>query len=101
MTTGSPTRFAAVNTTDDLLVVRSDAYVLQEDDARLQRAPERGGAPPQVVNLDPRFYTALADFESRFPAGPPSLVRAERLVVRGDMTFGAGTAVSGVDEVMT
>ena len=95
------TRFAAVNTTNDLLVVRSDAYVLQEDDARLEPTPERGGAPPRVVDLDPRFYTALADLEARFPAGPPSLVRAERLVVRGDMTFGASTAVPGVGEVMT
>lgn len=75
-----------------------NAYVLQEDDARLQPAPERAGAPPPVVDLDPRFYTALADSEARFSAGLPSLVRAERLVVRGHMTFRAGTVVSGVGE---
>ncbi|MEA2468017.1 MAG: UTP--glucose-phosphate uridylyltransferase, partial [Thermoleophilaceae bacterium] len=93
-------RFAPVKTTNDLLVVRSDAYVLHEDDARLEPAPARAGAPPPLVDLDPRFYRSLAHFEARFPAGPPSLVHAERLVVRGDVTFGAGTVISGVGEVV-
>jgi UTP--glucose-1-phosphate uridylyltransferase len=81
------TRFAPVKTTNDLLAVRSDAYVLREDDARVVPAPEREGLPPPLVDLDPRFYKLLADFEARFPSGPPSLVRAERLVVRGDVVF--------------
>jgi UTP--glucose-1-phosphate uridylyltransferase len=92
-------RFAPVKTTNDLLVVRSDAYVLHDDDARFEPAPERAGAPPPVVDLDPRFYRSLADFDARFPAGPPSLVAAERLAVRGDVTFGAGTVVSGAGTV--
>ena len=32
-------------------------------------------------------------FEQRFPDGPPSLREAERLVVHGDVTFGAGIVV--------
>ncbi|MEA2441924.1 MAG: UTP--glucose-phosphate uridylyltransferase, partial [Thermoleophilaceae bacterium] len=81
------TRFAPVKTTNDLLVVRSDAYVLREDDARVVPAPERKGTAPPLVDLDPRFYRLLSDFEQRFPSGPPSLVHAERLVVRGDVVF--------------
>jgi UTP--glucose-1-phosphate uridylyltransferase len=54
---------------------------------------------PPVISLDPRFYRLLGDFERRFPAGPPSLVRATRLVVRGDVTFGAGSVVVGDAEV--
>jgi UTP--glucose-1-phosphate uridylyltransferase len=81
------TRFAPVKTTNDLLVVRSDAYVLSDDDARMEPAPERAGMDPPVVDLDPRFYKLLPDFEARFPSGPPSLLRAERLVVRGDVVF--------------
>jgi UTP--glucose-1-phosphate uridylyltransferase len=81
------TRFAPVKTTNDLLVVRSDAYVLSEDDVRMEPAPERAGMDPPVVDLDPRFYKLLPDFEARFPSGPPSLLRAERLVVRGDVVF--------------
>jgi UTP--glucose-1-phosphate uridylyltransferase len=91
-------RFAPVKTTNDLLVVRSDAYVLHED-GRVEPAPERAGAAPPVADLDPRFYKLLADFEARFPGGPPSLVRAERLAVRGDVTFGGGTVVTGAAEV--
>jgi UTP--glucose-1-phosphate uridylyltransferase len=81
------TRFAPVKTTNDLLVVRSDAYVLRDDDAHVEPAPERTGMPPPLVDLDPRYYKLLDDFEARFPNGPPSLLRAERLVVRGDVTF--------------
>jgi UTP--glucose-1-phosphate uridylyltransferase len=92
------TRFAPVKTTNDLLVVRSDVYVLR-DDARLEPAPERGPSPPPMVDLDPRFFKLLADFEARFPAGPPSLVKADRLLVRGDVTFGAGSAIAGAGEV--
>jgi UTP--glucose-1-phosphate uridylyltransferase len=88
------TRFAPVKGTDDLLVVRSDAYVLHEDDGRVEPVGE-----PPFVELDPRFYKLLADFEARFPAGPPSLAQAERFRVRGDVTFGAGTVVRGAAEV--
>jgi UTP--glucose-1-phosphate uridylyltransferase len=93
------TRFAPVKTTNDLLVVRSDAYVLDEDEGRLDPAPERGDAPPPVVDLDSGFYKNLKDFEARFPGGPPSLVAANRLVVKGDVTFGGGTVISGDAEV--
>src|SRR4051794_10281685 len=93
------TRFAPVKTTNDLLVVRSDAYVLDEDEGRLDPAPERGDAPPPVVDLDSRFFKNLKDFEARFPGGPPSLVAAERFVVAGDVTFGDGTVISGDSEV--
>jgi UTP--glucose-1-phosphate uridylyltransferase len=81
------TRFAPVKTTNDLLVVRSDAYVLRADDAHVEPAPERAGMEPPFVDLDPRYYKLLEDFEMRFPGGPPSLLRAERLVVRGDVVF--------------
>jgi UTP--glucose-1-phosphate uridylyltransferase len=88
------TRFAPVKTTNDLLLVRSDAYVLREEEARLEPASARVAARPPLVDLDPRFYRLLHDFEARFPAGPPSLAHAERFVVRGDVTFGAGTVVA-------
>jgi UTP--glucose-1-phosphate uridylyltransferase len=81
------TRFAPVKTTNDLLVVRSDAYVLRAEDAHVEPAPERAGMEPPLVDLDPRYFKLLADFEARFPNGPPSLLRAEKLVVRGDVVF--------------
>jgi UTP--glucose-1-phosphate uridylyltransferase len=87
-------RFAPVKTTDDLLGLRSDAYVLH-DDGTVAVAPERDGAGAPLVRLDARFYKLVRDFEKRFPCGPPSLVQAERLTVRGDVVFGANVVVRG------
>jgi UTP--glucose-1-phosphate uridylyltransferase len=86
------TRFAPVKTTSDLLVLRSDAYVLTED-SRLVLADGRSAAP--LVSLDDGFYKRLRDFDERFAAGAPSLVQAERLEVVGDVRFGAGVVVRG------
>jgi len=84
-------RFAPVKTTSHLLVVRSDAYELA-DDWTVQLAPSRDAAP--IVELSGEFKL-LADFESRFPAGPPSLIEADRLEVEGDVRFGANVTVRG------
>jgi UTP--glucose-1-phosphate uridylyltransferase len=83
-------RLAPVKTTNDLLTVRSDAYTLR-DDARVELVP---GEPP-FIDLDPGHFKLLADFERRFPAGPPSLSACERLVVEGDVTFGRDVVVRG------
>jgi UTP--glucose-1-phosphate uridylyltransferase len=87
------TRFSPVKTTDDLLAVRSDAYRLTED-YHVELVPERAGLPP-VVELDRDYFKLIGDFESRFPHGPPSLARCERLVVAGDVLFGRGVVVRG------
>jgi UTP--glucose-1-phosphate uridylyltransferase len=86
-------RFSPVKTTEDLLALRSDAYVLT-DDARVELAAERQGRPP-VVDLDDDYYKLLRDFEARFPAGAPSLVEASRLAVDGDVSFGRDVVVRG------
>ncbi len=87
------TRFAPVKTTDDLLALRSDAYRL-DGDARVELAPEREGRVPFVA-LDSDHFKLLRDFEERFAEGPPSLVECDRLVVEGDVRFGAGVVVRG------
>jgi UTP--glucose-1-phosphate uridylyltransferase len=89
------TRFAPVKTTDDLLVLRSDVYSLSPE---LTVAPQRADGPP-FVELDPRYYKLLDDFEARFPAGAPSLREADRFVVHGDVTFERGVVVHGSVEL--
>jgi len=84
------TRFAPVKTTNDLLALRSDAYVLR-DGAFVEPA----GDTVPVVDLDPAFFKLVPDFEARFPAGAPSLRGAQRFVVRGDVTFGPDVVVRG------
>src|SRR3954471_13604663 len=87
------TRFAPVKTTDDLLALRSDAYVL-DGGAKITLASQRDGRVPFVA-LDSDYFKLMRDFEARFPDGPPSLVGCDRLVVEGDVHFGAHVVVRG------
>ncbi|MGI8428990.1 MAG: UTP--glucose-1-phosphate uridylyltransferase [Solirubrobacteraceae bacterium] len=88
-------RFVPVKTTDDLLVLRSDVYTVTEE----MLVQPAGPHPLPYVELDQRFYRLLDDFEARFPDGPPSLRDAKRLLVRGDVTFGADVVVRGAVEL--
>jgi len=85
-------RFAPVKTTNDLLALRSDAYVLTED-FRIQLAPERNGVPPDV-KLD-GAYKFVDAMDSMIPNGPPSLIACKKLVVEGKVTFAAGVTIKG------
>jgi UTP--glucose-1-phosphate uridylyltransferase len=86
-------RFAPVKTTNDLLILRSDAYVLT-DDYRVEPSPDLADGLP-LVDLDSDHYKLLRDFDARFPAGPPSLVAARKLAVEGDVRFGRDVVVRG------
>lgn len=91
-------RFVPVKTCADLLALRSDIYML-DDDARLQQNPERIG-PPITISLDPGYYTLIDDFEVRFPA-PPSLVGCTALAVEGDVLFEPGSVFRGTVKVVS
>jgi UTP--glucose-1-phosphate uridylyltransferase len=86
----SRSRFVPVKTTDDLLLLRSDAYTMSDD---YQLLSANGDLP--FVELDKQYYRLIDDFDRRFPGGSPSLVQAERFVVRGDATFEPGVVVKG------
>ena len=90
-------RFAPVKTTSDLLVLRSDAYVLT-DDSHVQPSPELADGLP-LVELDDDHFKLLRDFDARFADGPPSLVAASSLKVEGDVAFGRAVVVRGEVEV--
>ncbi len=85
----SRTRFAPVKTTDDLVVVRSDAYALREDGTL---EPCFAGEPPVVSLRDARDLEAL---ERVFPHGPPSLRGCRTLTVGADVVFGRDVVVTG------
>ena len=86
-------RFIPVKTTDDLLLLRSDCYHL-DDEYRLHRDS------PQLPFVElAKPYKLVDDFDERFPAGPPSLLDATSLVVRGDWTFGREVRVVGAVEL--
>jgi UTP--glucose-1-phosphate uridylyltransferase len=83
-------RFAPVKTTNQLLVVRSDAYELTDDWTARATAD-----PIPVVELDSSYYKLLTDFEERFDGGAPSLRECRRLEVEGDVRFGRGIEIKG------
>jgi len=85
-------RFIPVKTTNDLLVLRSDCYDF-EADAHLRLVDGVGQVP--FVDLDPRFYKLVREFDARFAEGVPSLRQAEQLVVNGDWYFGPDVTVVG------
>ena len=91
-------RFAPVKTTNDLLVLWSDAYELTHDARIVSRDP--AADRERVVDLDPRYFSQIADFEARFEDGAPSLRQCRRLTVRGDFRFGAGVSVEGEVELV-
>lgn len=85
-------RFLPVKSTNDLLALRSDVYVLG-DDYSITLAEGLEDAP--YVDLDEDFYKLVGDFDARFPHGPPSLRKASSLQVAGDWTFDADVAILG------
>ena len=87
-------RFRPVKKCSDLLVVRSDCLVFDRNGA-LVRNPERTLAQMPEVNLDPRYYSLIDQFEARFGQGPPSLVECEGLDVTGNVWFGKKVAIRG------
>jgi UTP--glucose-1-phosphate uridylyltransferase len=86
-------RFAPVKSNNDLLVVRSDAYVLIED-FTLGVNPKRTIAGLPSVSLDSHFFGLLKDFESRMKA-MPSLVAATSFTVKGNVEFDHPLSIEG------
>lgn len=85
-------RFMPVKNCQDLLVLRSDCFALNDQYHLTQTWP---GHPLPVVQLDQRFYKVISDYEARFPAGSPLLQHCSALTVHGDVTFGAGVRCDG------
>jgi UDP-N-acetylglucosamine pyrophosphorylase len=84
------TRFAPVKTTSDLLVLRSDAFSVNEDWTISPLALR-----PPVVDLDQKHYKLVDQLEAMFKQGPPSLKDCVELTVCGPVAFGSPVAVVG------
>ena len=81
-------RFLPVKTTNELLLLRSDVFDLG-DDGRIRPL----SAIP-AVDLDPRYYKLVDEFDDRVRV-VPSLRRASSLTVLGDWVFDAPVALEG------
>jgi UTP--glucose-1-phosphate uridylyltransferase len=86
-------RFAPVKNCEDLLVVWSDYFLLDQDFRVLPNPARKCGAI--TVSLDKSCYSLISQLRERFPHGAPSLVECESLSIAGDVRFGRGVRVSG------
>ena len=86
-------RFVPVKTTNDLLALWSDVYVVTEAH-RVVPVPSRA-VGDLMIDLDPRYYRRITQLEEHFPKGPPSLVDCRRLKIRGDVVFGERVVFRG------
>ena len=83
-------RFVPVKKTNELLLLRSDCYTVDDQTGRLHQTVEVLPA----IDLDGDYYGHITDFDARIPDAP-SLVDAQALRVRGDITFGSGVRIVG------
>ncbi len=82
-------RFLPVKTTNDLFLLRSDAYDLTSD---FELVLNRENAP--LINLDPRYFALIEDFSARVNQ-VPSLTKVESLTVNGNYTFTGSEQLQG------
>ena len=86
-------RFAPVKSTNDLLALRSDAYIVTSD-SRVTLHENRNGKPP-VISLDPEFYKFMDGFNALVGTQVPSLVSCESLTVKGAVRFPDSGTIAG------
>ena len=86
-------RFIPIKTTNDLIALWSDIFLMNESFQLVKNTARRHGTI--VVRLDPLYYKNIQDFNDRFPKGAPSLVDCTRLMVDGDFRFGENVILRG------
>ncbi|XP_018027573.1 UTP--glucose-1-phosphate uridylyltransferase isoform X1 [Hyalella azteca] len=85
-------RFLPVKKTDDLLLVMSNLYRLQN--GALIMSPLRMFPTTPLVKLGPNHFARVKEFLKRF-ASVPDMLELDHLTVSGDVTFGKGVSLRG------
>lgn len=86
-------RLIPVKKCNDLLMVRSDCYVLTSK-GTLERNPNR--KPQEIqIQLDPKYYGKIDAFNQRFKKGAPSLIDCESFRVDGNVFFEEEVTIRG------
>jgi len=86
------TRFAPVKKCNDLLLLRSDAYVLENNKPVLN--PACGGKAPTMA-LDSKKYKLVGALEEATVGGIPSLVKCTKLKISGLVRMSSATKFVG------
>lgn len=85
------TRFSPVKTTSDLLLIRSNCYLVDEQ-ANIVVNQKQKCVP--LIELDPQFYANFKDFEQRFTS-PVKIENCSQIKVEGDFKFGENITFKG------
>lgn len=90
-------RFFPVKKCNELLAVRSDCYLLSDDEEFIVQPDRTASNLPDsiTIKLDPRYYGKINLFEERFKYGTPSLIQCESLTVEGDVFFEKNITIKG------
>ncbi|MCP5502568.1 MAG: UTP--glucose-1-phosphate uridylyltransferase [Leptospiraceae bacterium] len=89
------TRFAPVKKCEDILIRRSDSYILQEDYSLIMNPKrQKKGMEENLVTLDEKFYKKISDFEKRF-IHYPSLIDSISFTVEGEFIFDSPIILKG------
>lgn len=87
------TRFAPVKKCNDLLLLRSDAYIITDDHRPVLNPLCNGVAP--VMELDSKKYKLVGALEEATKGGIPSLVDCKRLKIKGLVRMDRSTRFVG------
>mmetsp|Transcript_1664 Transcript_1664/g.2247 ORF Transcript_1664/g.2247 Transcript_1664/m.2247 type:complete len:1058 (+) Transcript_1664:64-3237(+) len=87
------TRFAPVKKCNDLLLLRSDAYIIN-DEYIPELNPACNGIAP-VMGLDSKKYKLVGALEEATAGGIPSLVNCKRLTIKGLVRMSKKTTFVG------
>jgi UTP--glucose-1-phosphate uridylyltransferase len=87
------TRFFPVKTCNELLALRSDRYIIADNEQLILNPECRSDFIR--IQLDSNFYGRLDLFDQRFCNGVPSLKECESLTICGDVRFEAGGTLKG------
>lgn len=86
-------RFVPVKTTNELLGLWSNAFVLDKNSLVVTNPNRKAGYI--AINLDPQYFKTIADLQARFAEGAPDLLACKQLTVVGDVKFGTNIKVIG------
>jgi UDP-N-acetylglucosamine pyrophosphorylase len=92
------TRFTPIKTTNELLGLWSNAFILDKNNLVITNPKREEGFI--VINLDDKYYKKIDDLQARFPVGVPDLLACKKLTIVGDVKFGSGIKLMG-DVVIT
>jgi UDP-N-acetylglucosamine pyrophosphorylase len=92
-------RFAPVKKCNDLLLLRSDAYIVNDMNVLVVN-PACFDHKPPIVELDDKKYKLVQNLEQATKNGYPSLVGCKKLVVKGEVWFNSRNIFRGEVKVV-